>query len=198
MGTGGTPAEATGSVRPMTATAMPAARQSRKEITETLWQLPGPGRYETVSVCEAWKSSRWGKPLTGLMRGRRNLAALATAIVLALAGAPASAAAPPRPQPYGANDSGGFLNIVPPGQNGHADATQVIAFSALGSVFGSGSAPVPPHARDQLDRYADLVYESPTLDPARLTDFYKDASFGVRSEDVEQRYSPRGDVTIVR
>jgi hypothetical protein len=105
-------------------------------------------------------------------------------------------AAPPKPQPYGAKDAGGFLNILPPGQNGHADATRVIAFSALGSVFGPGSAPVPPHARDQLDRYADLVYESPTLGPSRVTQFYKDATFGTRPDDVESRYSPRQDVTM--
>src|SRR5215210_9175440 len=109
-----------------------------------------------------------------------------------------TAAAAPTPDRYGKNDAGGFRNILPPGQNGHADATQVIAFSALGSVFGSGSGPVPPHARDQLDRYADLVYESPTLDPSRLTHFYKDATFGTRSDDLESRYSPRDDVTIVR
>ena len=128
--------------------------------------------------------------------GRAALA-IATALAVSLIAGGAALAAP-SPQPYGKNDAGGFLNILPPGQNGHADAGQVIAFSALGSVFGSGNAPPPPHARDQLDRYANLVYESPTLDPARLTDFYKDASFGVRGGDVESRYSPRDDVTIVR
>jgi len=122
-------------------------------------------------------------------------AALASATALVASGA---ATAAPSPQPYGANDAGGFLNILPPGQNGHADAGQVVAFSALGSVFGSGSAPTPPHARDQLGRYADLVYASPTLNPAQLTDFYKDASFGARPADVEAQYSPRGDATIVR
>src|SRR5215210_8055169 len=109
-----------------------------------------------------------------------------------------TAAAAPTPDRYGKNDAGGFRNILPPGENGHADAGQVIAFSALGSVFGSGSAPTPPHAKDQLDRYADLVFASPRLDPGRLGDFYKDATFGVRADDVEHRYSPRGDVTIVR
>jgi len=113
----------------------------------------------------------------------------------ALAGA-ASAAAAPEPQPYGHNDAGGFLNILPPGQNGHAGAGDVVAFTALGKVFGSGAA--PPHTSDQLGRYANLVYASPTLDPGRLTDFYKDAGFGVRSGDEESRYSPRDDVTIVR
>ena len=82
------------------------------------------------------------------------------AIVAALAAsllAAGAAVAAPAPQPYGKNDAGGFLNILPPGQNGHADAAQVIAFSGLGSVFGSGNAPPAPHSRDHLDRYADLV-----------------------------------------
>ena len=128
---------------------------------------------------------------------RRSAIAATLALAASLLGGRAAAAAP-EPQPYGTNDAGGFLNILPPGQNGHADAGQVIAFSGLGSVFGSGNAPTPPHARDQLERYANLVYASPTLDPAQLTDFYKDAGFGVRADDVESRYSPRGDVTIVR
>ena len=63
----------------------------------------------------------------------------------------APAAAAPEPQPYGANDAGGFLNVLPPGQNGHANAADVVAFTALGKVFGSG--PAPPHA-SQVDRIA--------------------------------------------
>jgi acyl-homoserine lactone acylase PvdQ len=41
--------------------------------------------------------------------------------------------------------------------------------------------------------YRDLVYEEPDLEA-----HFKDASFGVRPEDVERTYSPRADVTIVR
>ena len=89
-------------------------------------------------------------------RARAALALTASLI------AAAAAAAAPSPHPYGKNE-GGFLNILPPGQDGHADAAQVLAFSGLASVFGSGNAPPQPHSRDQLDRYANLVYASPTL-----------------------------------
>jgi len=46
--------------------------------------------------------------------------------------------------------------------------------------------------------YSDLVFATPGIDPAGLDRFFKDASFGVKPEDVERSYSPRGDVTIVR
>ncbi|HEV3376814.1 MAG TPA: penicillin acylase family protein, partial [Thermoleophilaceae bacterium] len=120
-----------------------------------------------------------------------------TALMLALAVCTTATAAPD-PQPYGTNDAGGFRNVLPPGQNGHADAGQVIAFSLAGPLFGTGSEPVPPHTRDQLATYADLVYASPTLPAADLPNFFKDATFGVRPDDVDKTYSPRDDVTIVR
>ncbi len=46
--------------------------------------------------------------------------------------------------------------------------------------------------------YEDLVYATPGLSEAQLTDFYKDATFGVEPGNVERTYSPRDDVTIVR
>jgi len=60
--------------------------------------------------------------------GARATLALAASLIAA-----AAAAAAPSPQPYGKNDAGGFLNILPPGQHGHPDAAQVFAFSGLGS-----------------------------------------------------------------
>ena len=45
--------------------------------------------------------------------------------------------------------------------------------------------------------YCNLVYATPG--PERATSpYFKDSSFGVPADDVERRYSPRGDVTIVR
>ena len=46
--------------------------------------------------------------------------------------------------------------------------------------------------------YGDLVYATPGLQPDQVGRYFKDATFGVRAEDVERRYSPRADVTIVR
>jgi Penicillin amidase len=131
------------------------------------------------------------------MSNARRALVHATALILTLAVCAAAGAAPP-PQPYGTNDAGGFRNILLPGQNGHADTGQVIAFSLSGPLFGRGNEVRPPHNDDQLEPYADLVYASPTLAPGDLPRFFKDAGFGVRPGDVHRTYSPRGDVTIVR
>jgi acyl-homoserine lactone acylase PvdQ len=122
------------------------------------------------------------------MRGARwSVFAAIAACALAL---PAAAAAAPEPGGYGQNDAGGFLNILPPGQGQSVNGAEIAAF------LGGGAR--PPHDDDQLQMYEDLVYATPGLKKAELTDFYKDASFGVQPADVERTYSPRGDVTIVR
>ena len=46
--------------------------------------------------------------------------------------------------------------------------------------------------------YSDLLYATPGLQAGDIPKYFKDSSFGVREGDVERRYSPRGDVTIVR
>jgi acyl-homoserine lactone acylase PvdQ len=111
---------------------------------------------------------------------------------LALAAAPA-AAAPALPSSvaaYGTNDAGGFRNVLPPGENGLDNAGQLAAFQANHSY--------PPHAADQLHLYADLLYASPTLTHAQIGSYYKDATFGVKPDDVASVEQPRSDVTIVR
>src|SRR5437763_17156429 len=45
--------------------------------------------------------------------------------------------------------------------------------------------------------YGDLVYNSPGLTENRLTQFYKDASFGVPENDIDRVYSPTPGVTVV-
>jgi acyl-homoserine lactone acylase PvdQ len=119
------------------------------------------------------------------MRGVLTTAAVGLSLVLC-----SGAGAAPEPQPFGTGDAGGFRNVLPPGQNGHADTAQVAAFLATGAR--------PPHDGDQLAPYTDLISASPTLDPARLEGFFKDATFGVEDGEVEHTYSPRGDVTIQR
>ncbi len=66
------------------------------------------------------------------------------------------------------------------------------------SPTSSRRARGPAHNSDQLQMYEDLVYATPGLTEAQLTDYFKDATFGVKPEDVERVYSPRDDVTIVR
>jgi acyl-homoserine lactone acylase PvdQ len=115
-------------------------------------------------------------------------------ILLACAlAAPAQAQLPgqgPEPGGYRDSDGGGFNDVLPPGTDGTANAAEIGAFLTTGTR--------PRHNDDQLRMYADLVYTVPNLTADRLREFFKDASFGVRPEDVERRYSPRDDVTIVR
>src|SRR4051812_4916102 len=96
----------------------------------------------------------------------------------------------PPPQPYGANDGGGFRNILPPGENGFDNAAQLAAFEANGTR--------PAHNDDQLAMYRDLLFAVPGLGQADIPKYFKDATFGVQPGDVESSESPRSDVTIVR
>jgi acyl-homoserine lactone acylase PvdQ len=117
---------------------------------------------------------------------------LAVPVVVGLLSAilPSSALAAPTPQPYGTNDFGGFRDILPPGTNGRATASEIAAFQASGQR--------PPHNNDQLRAYADLVRFAPNLTTAGIPFFFKDATFGVEAGGAERRYSPRDDVTILR
>ena len=105
-------------------------------------------------------------------------------------------------QPYGANDGGGFWNILPPGANGHANAVDIAAFLAAcpPPKTNCPNAPRPKHSSKELQMYGDLVYSSPGLPAADIPKFFKDATFGVKEDGAERIYSPPGrdDVTIVR
>src|SRR3954449_7895656 len=122
----------------------------------------------------------------------RRVAALAGAL-LAVLPAAASAQLPvtgPAPGAYRENDFAGFLNVLPPGENGFDNALDLAAFE--------GTQSRPAHSDDQLPLYGDLLRGYPRLTDANLGNYFKDASFGVKPEDVERTYSPRADVTIVR
>ena len=110
------------------------------------------------------------------MRLRTVAAALAAA---ALATSPSAHAAA---QPYQQNDGKGFVNIAPPGANG---------FATLGQIGQFLSSPAdnrayPPHSNDQLAMYQDLVYATPGLKAEDVPKYFKDASFGVKPEDVDR------------
>jgi len=116
----------------------------------------------------------------------RQLAVLLA--IVAVAGAPrAGAQSTGHYQEFG--DARGFLNIVPPGQDGVLNGSETIL--AQGGAY-------PPHVIDQLGMYGDLVYNVPGLTEDRLLEFYKDASFGVPDADVDRVYSPTANVTVVR
>jgi acyl-homoserine lactone acylase PvdQ len=92
--------------------------------------------------------------------------------------------------PYGANDAGGFWNVLPPGEAGTDNAVQLAAFRLNGAR--------PTHWDDQLKLYTDLVYGSPGLRHDQIPNYFKDATFGVKPEDVASTETPRPGVTIVR
>ena len=126
----------------------------------------------------------------------RRSAALTVALLAATAATahaqlplPAPGNGPP-PGAYQENDFKGFLNVLPPGENGFDNALDLAQFEA--------NQTRPAHSDDQLPLYRDLLTGYEQLTPAKLTDYFKDASFGVKPGDVERTYSPRADVTIVR
>ena len=134
-------------------------------------------------------------------------AAVSALAALAVLAAPAAAQLPPLPTPtvppvppvleqgpepqgYQANDGGGFRDVLPSGTRGLYNGADLAAFLATGRTV--------PHCCEQLGMYSDLLYATPGLKAGDVPKYFKDSSFGVRAGDVERRYSPRGDVTIVR
>jgi acyl-homoserine lactone acylase PvdQ len=111
----------------------------------------------------------------------------AAAFVVSLLALPSLAAAQGHYQEFG--DARGFLNILPPGQDGSLNGPEAIQAQA---------GTYPPYVRDQLDMYGALVYASPGLAEADIFDFYKDASFGAKGTDILRTYSPTAGVTVVR
>lgn len=121
------------------------------------------------------------------MKRRLILAAVSVFVVLG-ASRPALAVPPGTGNYQGFGDATGFLNILPPGQDGLQSAGDVLL----------GVAAYQPHKSDQLGMYADLVYNAPGLNESQLSSFYKDAAFGVPDGDIERVYSPVSNVTVVR
>ncbi len=129
------------------------------------------------------------KPL--LMRMPRLLAFALLLSVAALPSAAPVSAAPDPVNPYRERDrSVVALNILPPGQGRYATTDEFLAIQG-------GQAP-PAHNLDQRDMYDSLVQGLPGLTEGNLTDYFKDASFGVRPGDVDVRYSPRPGTVIIR
>jgi acyl-homoserine lactone acylase PvdQ len=127
-----------------------------------------------------------GRALDAPLRGAVAAGVALALAVLAWTGG-AGAEDPGRYREHG--DAGGFLNIVPPGQDGVLNGVEALAAQA---------GQYPPHVREQLAMYGDLVYASPGLTEERVLEFFKDASFGVPPDDVDRVYSPTEGVVVVR
>ncbi len=118
-----------------------------------------------------------------------GLGVLLLAELALLQAAPSTGAQEPIGHYQDFGDTAGFLNILPPGQDGVLNGPE--ALQAQGGQY-------PPHVRDQLHMYGDLVYNTPGLTNTRLTEFFKDASFGVQEDDIDRVYSPTPGVTVIR
>ena len=116
-----------------------------------------------------------------------SVAAVAAVAAVALALAPAAAATV---EPYGTHDAGGFRNVLPPGEAGTDNAAQLAQFQLDGSY--------PDHFTDQQPLYDSLITGSPNLTNAQIPQYYKDATFGVKPNEVESTESPEPGLTIVR
>jgi acyl-homoserine lactone acylase PvdQ len=94
-------------------------------------------------------------------------------------------------QPYRTNDkSVTALNVLPPGQGRYLNSAE------LAQAQGGGDQ--PPHNTDQLRLYESIIQGAPDITPEKLGDYFKDASFGVKPDDVESEISPKAGVTIIR
>jgi acyl-homoserine lactone acylase PvdQ len=120
----------------------------------------------------------------------RRIALALIGLGLILAMAPSTSASLTVDGHYqGFGDSAGFLNILPPGQDGVLNGLEALQAQA---------GQYPPHVKDQLSMYGDLVYNTPGLTDDQLSQFFKDASFGVKADDVDRVYSPTAGVTVIR
>jgi len=123
------------------------------------------------------------------------VAALLAPLVLAvtqLTSPPAAIAS--SPAPYGVNDAGGFRNVLPAGEAGVDNVTDLAKFQTSGTI--------PPHFNDQLPLYTGLVYADPTLTDAQVANYFKDATFGVKDSQVASVEQPdptnEPGLTIIR
>jgi acyl-homoserine lactone acylase PvdQ len=125
------------------------------------------------------------------MRIRPLFTLIVGATALTVSTPPASFGRTSAPQPYRSGDESVVaLNILPPGQGGYMNSADLLE--------SQGSGEVPDHFTDQRGIYADLIQGADGLSERRLGDYFKDASFGVRPEDIAREYSPRDGVTILR
>ena len=98
-----------------------------------------------------------------------RLLAAATAVVvtgslaIAVLAAPPPAAAAFTPTDY---CLGECADILPPGQNGNATLAGILLHQTVGTL--------PAHSRDQLDKYANLVYGYAGLREDQISTFFNE------------------------
>lgn len=111
---------------------------------------------------------------------RRRLVAASATLSLFLS--PALAAAQ--------EDTGLFMNILPPGNRGYLTPAEGLAYLDTGEL--------PPNVDDQRPLYAALTYAPMTLVDEDLADYFKDAPIAQTGSDSQFPAGGRPGVTIVR
>ena len=107
-------------------------------------------------------------------------------LVTTLIATPVGAADPPV-QAYGERDGAiTALNILPPGQGRYQNGPEQ-------ATMQQG-----PHNADQIEPYDLMVQGAPDITEDELDKYFKDATFGVKPEDIEREYSPREGVVVLR
>ncbi|MDQ4006029.1 MAG: penicillin acylase family protein, partial [Actinomycetota bacterium] len=119
------------------------------------------------------------------------LAAFSLSLLLSLTPSTTSAEVADPVQPYRAGDlSQVALNILPPGQGRYLNTAELVQNQTIGFT--------PDENVDQREPYASLIQGLAGLTEDNLTDYFKDASFGVQPGDEGRTYSPREGVTVIR
>jgi hypothetical protein len=112
-------------------------------------------------------------------------------VVAAFAPSAATGSTAPPVEPYRAGDQSVVaMNILPPGQGGYLNGPDL--------AESQGGGDLPSYFTDQRELYMNLIPDAGKLTASNLGDYYKDASFGVKPDDVAREYSPRSGVTIIR
>jgi hypothetical protein len=128
--------------------------------------------------------------VTGGSRKVRWVVAAAAALLIPASTAPVAAQDGPVEGYRSGDRSITSLNVLPPGQGRYMNSAELAAAQAGG--------PQPPHNTDQIDMYESIIQGAPDITAGELTDYFKDASFGVRDGDVERQYEPRPGTVVVR
>lgn len=112
---------------------------------------------------------------------------LAAFTLLATISATPVGAADPPVQPYGERDGAvTALNILPPGQGEYQSGPE------------QASGQQSPHNSDQIEPYDSMVQGAPDITEAELGKYFKDATFGVKPDDIAREYSPRDGIVVLR
>lgn len=107
-------------------------------------------------------------------------------LLATLSAGPVGAADPPV-QAYGERDGAvTALNILPPGQGKYQNGPE------------QASGQQSPHNSDQIEPYDSMVQAAPDITEADLGKYFKDATFGVKPDDIEREYAPRDGVVVLR